>query len=210
LLRIGERRERHGSGGTSMGPPSVGEDGFDQDNDIELPRDVVEDFCSQPMTEEGFQPPDGSAPTEAAWQCPGSMPGLLNDDPMSAVTGIDSIRFSRKPKPIDMSALKKATLKVLCDKLHLDENGTPLKEEETTINLAQLMYHVLLQIGSRTEKLMSVPIFVVALMHVVADRKLFVVYDEVSDPECPMVVCRGKNWVHADHIPMPEGGFEEE
>jgi len=122
---------------------------------------------------------------------------------------MDSIRFSRKPKPIDMNALKKAILKILVDKLHLHEPGTPLKDEETTINLAQLMYHVLQQIGQRTEKLMSVPIFVVALMHVVADKKLFVIYDEVNDPECPMVVCRGKSWNHADHIPMPVGGFEE-
>jgi len=206
LLRIGEKRERHGSG-TSMGPPSIGEDGFDQD--VELPRDVVEDFCSQPMTEDGFPRPDGSAPAESAWKFPGSMPGLLNDDPLSAVSGVDSIRFSRKPKPIDMNTLKKATLKILSEKLHLDDTGKPLNEEQTSIDLAKLMYHVLQQVGTRTEKLMSVPIFVVALMHVVADKKLFVIYDE-TDPDCPVVVCRGKNWIHADNIPMPDGGFEEE
>lgn len=68
------------------------------------------------------------------------------------------------------------------------------------------MLEVLKKLDSRTEKLLSVPIFIVALMHVVADKRLFVDYE--SDPDCPVVVCRGKNFNHADHIPMPVGGLD--
>lgn len=77
---------------------------------------------------------------------------------------------------------------------------------ETKIDLAELMLLVLKLLDTKTEKLLSVPIFIVALMHVVADKRLFVIYDDISDPNCPVVICRGKNFNHYDYIPMPIGG----
>lgn len=55
------------------------------------------------------------------WSAPGSMShGLQNEEPLSHVSGIDSIRFSRKPKPIDMGLLKRAILKSLITELNLN------------------------------------------------------------------------------------------
>ncbi len=70
------------------------------------------------------------------------------------------------------------------------------------------MLHVLKKLDMKTEKLLSVPIFIVALMHVVADKRLFVTYDDQTDPDCPVVVCRGSKFNHFDHIPMPVDGLD--
>ncbi|CAL8073091.1 unnamed protein product [Orchesella dallaii] len=170
-----------------------GDDGFDHENYIELPRDMQEDFCSQPENEHDDQFPqrDCNAANESGWAALGSVPqsqSLQNEDPLSLVSGIDSIKFSRKPKPIDMSGLKKAILKSLTRDLGLDENGQPLEETETRISMEQLMIHVLKIIDDKTETLLSISIFIVALMHVVAEKRLFVFYDD-SDVECPQVYC---------------------
>lgn len=77
-----------------------------------------------------------------------------------------------------------------------------MDENETRISLEHLMFQVLQITDEKTEKLLSVSIFVVALMHVIAERRLFVFYDD-SDLECPKVICRGKNFNHANFIPMP-------
>ncbi|ODN05114.1 Condensin complex subunit 2 [Orchesella cincta] len=192
--------------GRLSGGSNFGDDGFDNDIDVELARDMGEDFCSHPVNDHDDQFPlreCSGAPGEDGWSGPGSLPhALQNEDPLSLVSGIDSIRFSKKPKPIDMSLLKKAVLKCLIKELGLDNDGEPIQEVETRISLTELMFQVLRMIDDKTEKLLSVSIFVVALMHVVAENRLFVFYDDI-DLECPQVICRGKNFNHAQFIPMP-------
>lgn len=44
LLKSTDRNGRH-SPGSNPPPSHFGDDGFDNDHDIELPRDIAEDFC---------------------------------------------------------------------------------------------------------------------------------------------------------------------
>ncbi len=54
----------------------------------------------------------------------------------------------------------------------------------------------------KTAEHMSISILAVGLLHVVVDKKLFVLKNP-PHPINPLIVCRGKLWNHADNIPMP-------
>lgn len=81
-----------------------------------------------------------------------------------------------------------------------DGTGLPLTNEETHVDFADLMLDVITKLDARTEKLLSVPIFMVALMHVVADKRLFVLVNP-QDPVSRWIICRGKDFDHRKFIP---------
>jgi len=56
---------------------------------------------------------------------------------------------------------------------------------------------------------LSIPIILVGLMHVVVDKKLFVLTNP-KDPSNPTITKRGMHWKHAEHIPLPDNNENDD
>jgi len=115
---------------------------------------------------------------------------------------MDSLKYNKKPKPIDMHGLKRTLFKYLQEILQFERGGAARLEKETSTDLWNLVKHAFRTLDRKTLEHMSLSILIVGLLHVVVDNKLFFVKN-LSEPLNPSIVCRGSLWNHLENVPMP-------
>ena len=69
---------------------------------------------------------------------------------------------------------------------------------DTTTSLRSLVKEVVKRLDPRSRENISLHLVVVALLHVIAEHKLFMVpFQDVN----PLIVSRSKAWIHRENIP---------
>jgi len=120
---------------------------------------------------------------------------------LSRFSEADSLKYARRPKPINISKVKDCITNVLKEQLKLDEKGCPTLDEETSTDMMKLMVDMFRELDENTLRYLTLAITLVATLHVTVDMRLFLDSGKLGSITNPRIICHGKKWVHADHIP---------